>query len=292
MPSDYPTPSSIALTSPVQGEDLAGRYLPDMFIPKNPKLYNMYTKNTGNGDDDNTGAEYVAMTVSYQLLIPTKIMTQNNIFTQASGSNVSSYWVAMSDFSAFSIYTDDNGTPANNTDDKDYLSIDLTYDQFNELAKVYSDISTQDFNSNWTAFDASYGFDEGSAFYYNRVIYAKDSGNLNSTHTNPTEPLFSFVKINAFDGVNDTATLPDSDSNTANTSVKYKLTVPNAGGTDVTLYLNSLPQFSINLQGFAIDANVSEFKSGNAISDLSTLGATPKGNALNALKNLIDKANS
>ena len=295
VPSDYPL-SDLGLTTAAQGEDMAARYLPDSLVPKNPKLYNMYTKTTG--DDDNTGAEYVAMTLSYRLLIPTQFMSQSNLYTQQAGSNVTgNYWSAMSDFSAFNTYTDDNDTPADATDDKVYLSIDMTYPQFNALARVYKTKDDAGFNTGNTAntWTAIAGYPEGAAYYYNGVVYANGSSKLNATYTNPTAPLFRFVRINSFDGTSgqgSTLALPDADSESAASSVKYALTAPDKNGSSVTLYMNHLPEFEINLQGFAIDANVSEFKSGNAITDLGSLDGDAKTDALAALNALIEKANS
>lgn len=248
FPIKLPDNTSIEHVSDL-GKTRAQTYNADDVIPKNPSLKNDTTYPTltapessfSNGD--NSISEWVAMKVTYKLTVPDKYYTKND--TQTGGANG----------------TESNPYAMNEVASGGYIGKVITFDSYtnfkNALAKVQHAetghlalnslvdgilVGTTANEENWKDISDPAS---GTLFMYNKVL-AKNA---------ETKPLFDAVKIN---------NVTEYGSVVGSTQKLYKINL-NGGSYDNTaidedtyIYVSTLPEFEIDLKGYAIQSeNVS-----------------------------------
>lgn len=177
---------------------------------------------TGETDEDipteELGSE-IAKSYSPNMIIPKNPMLTNISDTTAAVGADPKEWVAIK--ATYTAKITVNGTVTEYT---------YTGTQFETaIAKLYTGTdkttATAGLGSDWTANT------DKTVFYYGKAIGNKES----------TERLFNFVKINDIQA-----------ETTGDNAGKYAIKTYNASGVETTVYADELPEFHINLQGYAV----------------------------------------
>lgn len=267
------------------GYNMARSYSKNDYIPKNPQLRN--STNTQNADDGSnpfnssnelngsTSDEWVALGVKYTLKIPATVYEKNDSNTDHNGS-------APDDDHAIVVKTISAGT--SNTA---YAGATVTFDNYTDFTTAIATVGyVKDDATNRALSDATPGVrttsnatdknwtdissNKGTLFMYNKKVAQNEVTDtlFDTVHINNVEQKY----VKAGSGYLNLYQL----TITANTSAATDNQL-----TNKVIYVSALPQFEIDLKGYAVQADNVDYSS----------DITVEGKSAKVLKDFVDSVN-